>query len=308
MILSDTEISQELNRGTLKIIPFEQGMLQPASYDLRVGQDAATIPKNGDPLIDLKKEGFMLIAPYAPAVIWTMEHLTLPLNVVGRFGLKSSLSRRGIYASVGPQVDPGFRGKLSVTMLNLTPVPVALNYGEDFLSLELHRMAVPASRPYSGEYQGRETFTAKEIEPILGYKGHALSEVVKGFGEIQGAIENVASLSAKFDSFLQNYQQQNQQLTEFNRALLTEMKKLVEHIANDRPHTVVLRAIPRKQAKDEILKLFKDSSKPLFYSDVAEQLNLDLELVVELCSELEKQNQIGVLSRYEAKRPKTKRK
>ena len=82
---------------------------------------------------------------------------------------------------------------------------------------------------------------------------------------------------------------------------------MIAHIANERPHTVVLRAIPRKQAKDEIIKLFKESTKPLFYSDIAEQLNLDLELVVELCNELEQEKQIGVLSRYEAKRSKAKR-
>ena len=82
------------------------------------------------------------------------------------------------------------------------------------------------------------------------------------------------------------------------------MQKLVEHIVAERPRTVVLRAIPRAQAKNEILKLFKSAKETLFYSDVAEQLSLDLELVVELCHELETEGQIGVLNQVEAKRPK----
>jgi hypothetical protein len=69
----------------------------------------------------------------------------------------------------------------------------------------------------------------------------------------------------------------------------------------------VLRAISRKQAKDEITQLFRDSAQTLFYSDVAQQLNLDLELVVELCSELEKEGVIGVLNQNEAKGSKAKR-
>lgn len=80
------------------------------------------------------------------------------------------------------------------------------------------------------------------------------------------------------------------------KALITEMKKLVEYIVGDRPRTVVLRSISRDQAKEEILDLFQKETGPHFYSDVAQRLNLDLELVVELCNELEKAGQIGVLN------------
>lgn len=307
MILSDIEIRKEIEAGHVVIKPFDEKMLEPASYDLKIGKDVATIPKNGEPRIDLEKEGFVLIQPYAPAVVWAMEHLELPLNLAGRFGLKSGLSRRGLYGSVGPQVDPGFRGKLSITLFNLTPTSIPLNYGDAFLSLELHRLSSQPSKGYTGEYQDRETFTAKEIEPVLGYKGHGLSQVVEGFEEVREAIEKVAMLSEKFDSFLGSYEKQNRELAEFNKALLTEMKKLVEHIAGERPRTVILRAIPRERAKEEILRLFKGSKRTLFYSDVAEELNLDLELVVELCNELERENHIGVLKPYEAKGPKAKR-
>lgn len=306
MILPDTQILEHVKAGKIQVTPFDEKMVQPASFDMKVGKYAATIPKNGEPRIDLEKEGFVIVAPYAPAVISTMEYIKLPLDLAGRFGLKSHLSRRGVYASVGPQVDPGFEGRLTVTLFNLTSVSVALNHGDAFLSLEFHRLAAPASRPYDGEYQGRESFTSKEVEPVLGYKGHGLSEVVAGFSEIREELKTVGALSQKFDSFLGNYEQQNRELTEFNRALLSEMKKLVEHIAGQHPHTVLIRAIPREQAKDEILALFREAKKSLFYSDVAEALSLDLELVVELCNELEKEARIGVLSSHEAKRPQGK--
>ena len=309
MILCDRDILREMKAKRFSIIPFDEGMLQPASYDLRVGKDAATVPKEegGSFTMDLEKEGIIVIPPYAPAIIYTMETLSLPLNLAGRFGLKSGLSRRGVYASVGPQVDPGFEGPLSVTLYNFTPTSVALNYGDSFLSLELHRLSHPASKGYDGEYQRRRTFTAKEIEPVLGYKGHGLSAVVQGFQETRDALNRVADLPKKFEAFLESYENQNRESAEFNKALITEMKKLVEYIAGDRPRTVVLRAIPREEAIGEIVQLFKQSKKPLFYSDVAERLNLDLELVVELCNELEKDGQIGVLTPYETKRPKAKR-
>jgi deoxycytidine triphosphate deaminase len=43
--------------------------------------------------------------------------LRLSTSYVGHFGLKSKLARRGIAASVGIQIDPGFEGPLSVTLL-----------------------------------------------------------------------------------------------------------------------------------------------------------------------------------------------
>jgi len=57
--------------------------------------------------------------------------------------------------------------------------------------------------------------------------------------------------------------------------------------------TVMLRDIPKDQAKKEIAELF-DKSGTLYFSDIAEMLRLDLELVVQLCEELEKEGKIKV--------------
>jgi dCTP deaminase len=307
MPLSDTEIRAAVEAGDVSIAPFDEDLLQPASYDLRIGRNAATVPKNGDPRVNLEEERVLFVPGYAPAVIWTMEEISIPLNMVGHFGVKSGLARRGLHASIGMQIDPGFVGPLSVTLMNLTPNAVALNYGDTFLTLELERLNVKASRGYAGEYQNRKTFTAQDLEAVMGFKGHALSDVVHGFEDIKSAIESVAGLSRKFDAFLDDYSKQNRENSEFNRALVKEMRQLVEHILGQRVQTVVLRSISREQAKREILDLYRTASGPLFYSDVSERLQLDLELVIDLCTELENEGHIGVLNRHEPTRPKKER-
>src|SRR6266849_1312626 len=125
MPLSNVEIRQELERGKFSITPFDENMLQPASYDMKIGRVAATVPKNGDPRIDLEEERVLVVPGYAPAVIWTLEEVKLPLYLAGHFGVNSSLSRRGLFASVGIQIDPGYEGPLSVSLMNLTPNAVA---------------------------------------------------------------------------------------------------------------------------------------------------------------------------------------
>ena len=55
---------------------------------------------------------------------------------------------------------------------------------------------------------------------------------------------------------------------------------------------ILLRSIPREQAKEEIMKLLDESDK-LYYSDIAEMLRLDLKEVVEIIEELEAEGKVG---------------
>lgn len=56
---------------------------------------------------------------------------------------------------------------------------------------------------------------------------------------------------------------------------------------------ILLRDISRKDAKKEISQLFSEG-KTLYYSDIAERLNLDLQLVVKICNELHKRGEIKI--------------
>ena len=60
-----------------------------------------------------------------------------------------------------------------------------------------------------------------------------------------------------------------------------------------RETVVVIREISREEARTEIVRLFKEG-KVLYYSDIARELRLDLELVVNICEELQKQGEIAI--------------
>ena len=55
----------------------------------------------------------------------------------------------------------------------------------------------------------------------------------------------------------------------------------------------MLRDIPREEAKKEIRQLFL-TGRTLYYSDIAEELELDLELVVGICREFQENKEIGI--------------
>jgi len=69
------------------------------------------------------------------------------------------------------------------------------------------------------------------------------------------------------------------------------LAELEERIPEEK--VIVLRQLSRGQAKQEIQQLFS-SDRTLYYSDIAEELGLDLKLVVEICRELEEAGAIEV--------------
>jgi len=56
---------------------------------------------------------------------------------------------------------------------------------------------------------------------------------------------------------------------------------------------VVLRELSREAAKEEIRQLFS-TGRTLYYSDIAEELGLDLESVVDICRELQDSGEIEI--------------
>ncbi|MCK4223826.1 MAG: hypothetical protein KAX39_01515 [candidate division Zixibacteria bacterium] len=89
--------------------------------------------------------------------------------------------------------------------------------------------------------------------------------------------------------------EENVRLRQDINSLLGKLSQLItlirENYSDKAENLIVLREVPKRQAKKEIVQLFQKCGS-LYYSDIAEQLRLDLELVVDLCSELEKEGKI----------------
>lgn len=164
MVLVDKEIKEAVNNGEIGLSDFSEKCLQPASYDLRVGEEGFT--SSAGRVINIQIEGVLEIQPGDFALVMTHEKLRLPNAMLGRFGLRSEYARMGLLATVGPQVDPGFEGRLVIGIVNFSCQSIKLQYLTPFCSLELQRLGTSASIPYKGPYQGQEHLTDKIISKI----------------------------------------------------------------------------------------------------------------------------------------------
>jgi len=192
MILTDSQIVEAYKKGDIMIDPFDEKQVQSASYDLRVGEQGATTSTKK--IVNLKENGYMSLQPGDFGVLTCLEIIRLGPQYAARFGLRSKYARKGLIATTGPQIDPGYQGRLIIGITNLTPKPVSLPYKDDLLSVEFHRLEQASTHPYSGPYQNKMTLGAEEIEFITETEGMALSEMLT---TLRTLTQNVGSIAAQ---------------------------------------------------------------------------------------------------------------
>ena len=281
MILVDTQIRKAITDKKIGE-NFDVKFVQPASYDLRVGPHVYT-PEELDHPIDLSRNGGVhRIPPYGLAVLQTYETFTMPKDWVGRFGLKSKFTRRGLIASTGPQIDPGWSGKLIVSLWNHTPRSQIFSFKEKFLTVEFHKLETVPEGSYQGEYQDRQEVGADVLSDLVRTEGLSLSHMHAQFTELTQHVKEWSQLAAGFNEFVKEMRLQRE-----------AMAILAEHARPDEEGLAESRQISHEEAKDEVLKLFKTrSGQDVYYSDAAEALKLDFATVIKVFKELEAQGDI----------------
>jgi dCTP deaminase len=182
-VLSDGTIRRLIAEGHVRVEPFDESMVQPASIDLRLGSsfrvfhnhrigaiDLAEPPKNLTELVEVDDDESFVIHPGEFVLGRTQEYVELPDDVVARIEGKSSLGRLGliVHATAG-FVDPGFKGTLTLEITNLTRVPIILWPGKPIAQLSFMALDRPAERPYGhpelgSHYHGQVEATESRYE------------------------------------------------------------------------------------------------------------------------------------------------
>lgn len=173
-VLSDYDIKLGQQNGPhfsgFRITPWNEGRVQPASYDVAMGRqyrvfkntyhgviDLHRIP---DDLTELISSDRMILHPGEFMLGITEEDVHLGPNLVARLEGKSSLGRVGLVIhSTAGWIDPGFHGKVTLEMSNNGRIPLVLHAGMLIGQLAFMTMTSPAVRPYghptlNSKYQG----------------------------------------------------------------------------------------------------------------------------------------------------------
>jgi dCTP deaminase len=178
MILTDAGIRYALKTELIRIEPFMDENVQPASVDLRLGSDII-VPGQGR-IIDRRTgmvvkdapkpippdRGWMLW-PGAFALVATKEWVEVGPKLVGELVGKSTLARDGLMIECAGYVDPGWKGHLTLELKNLGNDIIVLRPNMLICQIRFHQLSViggsnkypQVDRPYgdirlNSHYQG----------------------------------------------------------------------------------------------------------------------------------------------------------
>lgn len=264
MLMPDIEIQKAIVSKELVMNNFSQECLQPASYDMRVGEEAFSSHEKKP--INIKSTGFLNINPGDFILVGTYESVKLSSEIAGRIGLRSFHARKGLALLAGPQIDPGFDGILVVGLHNLDANELKLSYKERFCTVEFYRLSEPVENPYKGEYHHQNKIMKEDCQ--------AIKERIPAWAPI--------------DVRLKTLEEKVKKLKE--QPLASKAKFAIAEEQSVQP-----KMIPRDQAREGVIDLFTQK-KELDYVQIMSELGLDLKTTIEICTELEKEGKIKAIS------------
>lgn len=185
MVLSNEEIWDEIAYSEFDIHPLEVEQVQPASVDLRLGDEFTVfserpqsplqeIDSRDDRHLDIFSEDrenveSILIEPDKFYLGTTRETINLPRDILCRVSGRSSIGRLGIEIhSTAGICDPGWSGQITLEISNNMPKPVRLYSGQRVCQIMLHKMDSKSNPAYGekrdSKYQNQEGPTKSKID------------------------------------------------------------------------------------------------------------------------------------------------
>ena len=191
MVLSDVDIKRYIEAGKITITPsLPPDQFGSCSVDFRLGSEFNVFEHSRHAFIDLKSktglEGIMrsliveagepfILQPREFVLAITEEKLELDTDVLGRLEGRSSLGRIGIIVhGTAGLFDPGWSGKATLELSNLSRMPVALYPGMRICSFTFEQLSSPVSVPYGAKANNKY---ANQTQPVASRLDREVGEI-----------------------------------------------------------------------------------------------------------------------------------
>lgn len=189
--------------------PYEPTNIKAANYELRVGFKYSV----GGDTYELSKIGDVLrIPPFEVAVVEILETVNMPDFLIGRWNIRVRWAYKGLIWVGGPQVDAGYRGRISCPIWNLSNENIPIKCGEEIAVIDFVTTTPPNKRSdlrrYHWDHRTRyvfEDYGADKLKSALvtdavnkieqlrietqNYREHTEDVVRENRSRVEGALE-----------------------------------------------------------------------------------------------------------------------
>ncbi|MGY1822444.1 dCTP deaminase [Geodermatophilus sp. SYSU D00079] len=190
MLLSDRDITAAIAEGRLGIEPYDEGLVQPSSIDVRLDRffrvfnnarythiDPARQQDDLTTLVEPDGDEPFVLHPGEFVLGSTLEVVTIPDDLAARLEGKSSLGRLGLLThSTAGFVDPGFSGHITLELSNVANLPITLWPGMKIGQLCLFRLTSPAEHPYGSAVYGSRYQDQRGPTPSRSFRNFSRAE------------------------------------------------------------------------------------------------------------------------------------
>ena len=188
MILSDTEIRDEIEKGNIVVSGWEGDLyIGPSSLDLHLDNKAIIIPALNNPgdkyrafeigqnmsILQTKHDDWddIQINPGDFMLLSTKERIVFPHDISGFVQGRSSIARAGLQIHAAGFVDPGFEGTITLEVTNMTQVPLIVPKNIRICQMVFARSSSISEMAYNkkkdSKYQGQSGPVASKISQEL---------------------------------------------------------------------------------------------------------------------------------------------
>lgn len=161
MFLSDIDIKRAVKDGSIVLKPFNQSRLQPASYDILLGNKFVINNENATHFVDPSrkifaktreisvKDGEEFVLHPGVSVLGVSKEFFGSEDYLIQVGGKSSLARVGlIIHNTAGLINPGHFLNITFELCNLNNVPIILRPGMEIAQLTFSKLTSPPSKRY----------------------------------------------------------------------------------------------------------------------------------------------------------------
>lgn len=141
------------------ITPFYEKDLMGAAYDVRIKGEVVYFDRKGKHNMNLDTAGkYFDLEPNSIAFVTLEPVFHIPLYMAFRFNLKITHVYKGLLLGTGPLVDPGFHGKLSIPLHNLTKNRYRFYVDEPLIQMEFTKLSPNRKWNTENSYSHQEKY------------------------------------------------------------------------------------------------------------------------------------------------------
>lgn len=171
MFLSDVDIKKAVEEGEITLEPFDEKRLQPASYDILLGNKFVVNDEHSTHFVDPAKKIYaktreievadgeeFVLHPGVSVLSISKEYFGSNHYLV-QVGGKSSLARVGLMIhNTAGLINPGHFLHITFELCNLNNVPIILRPGMEIAQLTFSKLSSPTSETYRNEERGKDNW------------------------------------------------------------------------------------------------------------------------------------------------------